>query len=390
MLAKSSLRHPDGAVYFITNEPEENMIVTASISSDGSLRLDRAVAAGGHGLHGVTANNGNTATDGLFSQGSIQASAKGGVLAAVNPGSNTVSLFSINPRKPTNISPLGDPISSEGEFPVSLAFNNDGSRLCVLNGGKVNGVNCYTVDNKTGLVPIRNSLRYLGFNQTTPANGPPGTVSQIIFSADGKKLLASYKGAATAAAPGYLAAWDVQPDGSLSAEHTQIALAQGGMLAFSLTPIPRENAFFVTDPGLGFDIVDLSGRKRDAAVPVSGQMATCWSARSPTTGSYYAIDVAGNVIREVQLDGNLKSTVVGSYSVPAGTAPLDGEVATIRGKDYLYVLGANTTSVEAFSLNGPGQAKRVTAVDIAGPARAAGISIHGANLQGMTTFVPSH
>ena len=51
-------------------------------------------------------------------------------------------MFNIDPRKPTSITPLGDPISSEGEFPQSIAFNGDGSRLCVLNGGAVNGVKC--------------------------------------------------------------------------------------------------------------------------------------------------------------------------------------------------------------------------------------------------------
>ena len=48
-------------------------------------RLDRAVAAGGRGLHGQTAN-GNTGPDGLFSQGSVQVSAKNRLLATVNVG----------------------------------------------------------------------------------------------------------------------------------------------------------------------------------------------------------------------------------------------------------------------------------------------------------------
>ncbi|KAI0832110.1 hypothetical protein BC628DRAFT_1336224 [Trametes gibbosa] len=399
MFTHSSQRHPDGAAYFgpglsssqktvITNEPEENMIITAAIGSDGTLRLDRAVSAGGRGLHGVTANAGNTGVDGLFSQGSIQTSAKANVLATVNSGSNTVSLFSIDPRKPTNITPLGYPVSSEGEFPSSLAFNADGSRLCVLNGGMVNGVLCYTVDKTLGLVPIPNTLRSLGFNQTTPANGPPGSVSDIAFSEDGRTLLVSYKGTATA--PGYLAAWDVQADGSLSAQHREIALAQGGMVAFSLTPIPQQNAFFVADPGVGYDIVDLSGKKRDAATAVNGQMATCWSAYSSKTGTYFAIDVGANTIREVQLDGNLKGSIVGSYPLAAGTSPLDSEVATIRGKDYLYVLGANATSVEVFALNGPGKAKQIATVNVSGPARSVGIPIHGANLQGMATYVSGY
>ncbi len=60
----------------------------------------------------------------------------------LQPGSSTVTLFSIDPKTPTNIKRIGNPISSEGEFPMSLAFNSDGNRLCVLNGGTVNGVMC--------------------------------------------------------------------------------------------------------------------------------------------------------------------------------------------------------------------------------------------------------
>ena len=84
----------------ITNGPNENLVVTAAINSDGTLvcarismsrpesderlqRLDRAVSTGGRGLHGETAN-GNTGADGLFSQGSVQVSSKKNLLATVN------------------------------------------------------------------------------------------------------------------------------------------------------------------------------------------------------------------------------------------------------------------------------------------------------------------
>ena len=209
---------------------------------------------------------------------------------------------------------------------MSVAFNNDGSRLCVLNGGAVNGVkyayplphtssqklthaccSCFTVDKKQGLMQLPNTLRYLGLNQTTPPNGPPGSVSHLTFTEDDSKLIASYKGNN---GPGYLNVWDVQKDGSLSAQVTQVPLANGGMVAFSLTHIPGENAFLLTDPGVGFDIVDFSGKKRDSSVAVNGQMATCWSTRSAKTGNYYTIDVGGNTIREVHIDGSLKGSVV--------------------------------------------------------------------------------
>lgn len=56
------------------------------------------------------------------------------------PGSNTLTLFSINEQNPVDISVIGQPQSTEGEFPISVAFNKDGSKACVLNGGQVNNV----------------------------------------------------------------------------------------------------------------------------------------------------------------------------------------------------------------------------------------------------------
>lgn len=51
-----------------------------------------------------------------------------------------MSLFSIDPKDPLQISQIGEPVSSEGEFPMAVAFNGNGTQACVLNGGQVNGV----------------------------------------------------------------------------------------------------------------------------------------------------------------------------------------------------------------------------------------------------------
>ena len=55
-------------------------------------------------------------------------------------GSNTVSVFAIDRSNPAKLSIIGKPVSSGGEFPNSLAINKGGDRVCVVNGGKVNGV----------------------------------------------------------------------------------------------------------------------------------------------------------------------------------------------------------------------------------------------------------
>lgn len=92
----------------------------------------------------------------------------------------------------------------------------------------MDGVACYMLNGKAGLKPIPNTVRSLGINQTTPATGPAGSVSDVLFSEDGKQLLASVKGIPPV--PGFVASWAVASDGSLSKNFTKTAAATGGAL----------------------------------------------------------------------------------------------------------------------------------------------------------------
>ena len=49
-------------------------------------------------------------------------------------------MFSINANNPSQLTMVGNPVSSEGEFPMSVAINENATMVCVLNGGAVNGV----------------------------------------------------------------------------------------------------------------------------------------------------------------------------------------------------------------------------------------------------------
>ena len=125
---------------------------------------------------------------------------------------------------------LGKRLTAWYQFPVAVARSpGKHSQVCVANGGKVNGVACFHVDNERGLTPMGNTVRPLGLNQTTPATGPPGTVSDILFSEDGKKLLVSVKGVPPI--PGFIAQWDVAADGSLSKNFTALTATAGGLVS---------------------------------------------------------------------------------------------------------------------------------------------------------------
>jgi len=378
-----------GAAYFMTNEPDGNFIVSMDIGSDGKLCLAQATPTGGEGAHGMDTDSPTPGPDALFSQGAVKASAKAQVLAAVNAGSNTISMFSINPDQPSQLEAIGKPVCSEGEFPMSLAFNADGTMLCALNGGEVNGVQCYKVDPQNGLQAINGTTRSLGLNQTTPASGPAGSTSHVIFSENGQQLVASIKG--TPPTPGFLAVWNVSQDGTLSDDFAQVAPGQGGLLPFSMTVVPGENAILATDAGVGFDLFDMSNgatnSSNSSVVPIQGQGATCWSSFSNQTGNFYLTDIKTSMVTEVNVDKNLKGTIVKQYPQANNSATIDNDVATVGGKDFMYVLTPNATAVNVLSLNAPGQAQNIQTLDFSGAAKKAGLTINPNNLQGMTAFV---
>ncbi|KAI0058207.1 hypothetical protein BV25DRAFT_1830389 [Artomyces pyxidatus] len=393
MVMNASTGFTQGAAYFLTNEPQGNFVVSADIGSDGTIALARAYATAGRGQHGLDGADG---PDGMFSQGAVKVSPATNLLAAVNPGSNTVSLFKIDPNTPSLLTQFGLPVSSEGEFPMSLAFNSAGNQVCVLNGGSINGVNCYMVDSTLGLVAMNNSVRSLGLNQTTPATGPAGSASHVIFSEDGKSLVASVKGVPPT--PGFFAIWDVASDGTLSQNFTKVNPPTGGLLPFSMTAIPGKNAILATDAGVGVDILDMSNLQpaingstnstgESSILPIQGQGATCWSTFSPQSGNFYVTDIDTSMVTEVGLDANLKPSIVKQYPQGNNSATIDLDAATIGGKDFLYILMPNVTSVQVMAVNGPGQAQNIQTVDISGPAAQVGLTVSKANLQGMTAFI---
>lgn len=55
-------------------------------------------------------------------------------------GSDTVVAFKINPADPTDLKMIGQPVQSQGDFPVSVALNKAADKACVLNSGRRDGI----------------------------------------------------------------------------------------------------------------------------------------------------------------------------------------------------------------------------------------------------------
>ncbi|VDB99965.1 unnamed protein product [Peniophora sp. CBMAI 1063] len=330
----ASLLH---TLYFINNDPAGNYVVAASIDANGLPTGSSATHAGGVGVHGM--GSFGLGPDGTFSQGIVQVHQDNDWLATVNTANHTVVLFGIDPYDPLRLTMIGKPVSTQGDSPNSVAFNDAGNRLCVLNTGTTNGIACFDVT-KTGLVLQEESVRSLGLAlQTVPATGPFNTASQIVFTRDQKNILVAVKGTPTE--PGFFAVWPInESTGQLAEEYTRIPAPPGGGLPFSLKPIPGTDSFVGADFAIGYDIIefnkgatDLTARTK--ALPIEGQVGACWSTYSAARDSYYIVDVAG-VVTEVKVDTQLRTSTVNNFTVPA--PPIDSVALDIGRKSYFYTL----------------------------------------------------
>lgn len=117
------------AVYFLDNNPSGASVVSLNILSNGTLSNPVRTFTNGNGSYGkwVAANppppdnTGFSGPDSLFSADSIVVS--GNFLFVVNPGSNTLSLFNIDFGAPQQLTFIGEPANTLGDFPVSVAYS---------------------------------------------------------------------------------------------------------------------------------------------------------------------------------------------------------------------------------------------------------------------------
>lgn len=169
-------RGQTATVWTMSNEPAGNAVLAFALV-DGQLIPLGSVPTGG------TGSGGREPDFGLGNAHAIQLSSDYGRMFVVNPGSNDVSVFSVNGNRLT----LLQRVASGGNQPLSVTVN--GSLLYVLNGGgnvgDVDNITGFRIGNNGRLTQISDSTRPLSAAATAPA--------QIEFSPDGSVLVVTEK-----------------------------------------------------------------------------------------------------------------------------------------------------------------------------------------------------
>lgn len=366
------------AAYFITNE-DENMVVSLPIGEDGMLGDGSMVATGGAGSASIDGStNEPAAVDPLVSQSALTIAGKS--LFAVNAGSNTLSMFSIDPADPTKLTMVGKPIEVPGEFPNTVAASSKNNVVCVGTTGAVAGVSCATFSKKGGIGSM-DALRPFDLGQTTPPVGPTNTVSQLFFSEDEGTLYSTVKGDPTVNNVGFLAAFPVQPacSGGVSTEAV-MSTPSDTLVLFGSSIIPGSTDIFVTDASFGAAVLSV-GTDRKAETKgrgvVDGQAATCWATVSPATKTAFVTDVAVNRLVEMSVeDASILNEIDLSANGQSGMIDLKAAGQMI----YVLAPGSNETEPAVVVVNAQTresvQVKDLGSMGVTG--RVQGMAIFGA------------
>lgn len=286
-------------------------------------------------------------------------------------------MFSVSSSDPTDVQLLGEPQSTNGEFPTSVAASMALGLVCVANTGVQGGVSCGTFSSQ-GMSTF-DALRPLNVGATqNPPLGPTPGVGDIFFSEDDSCLVVMVKGNMKPAFTGYAAKYDVV-NNQVATTGTQATPPGSGAL-FGTGLIPgSNNIVYTSDASFGaltLNLDDLAGTPL-AVTNVTGQVASCWAQISSVTGTGFITDPGVNrlVVTNYQ-----SGAIVQEYYPPN---PFKGMTDFRTVGNYLWALaGSNGTfpaSIVAFDISGgPGKVVQIQTYAIPGA---------GTNTQGLAVVL---
>jgi hypothetical protein len=307
-------------------------VIAFAQQPDGQLSQEEVVSTGGLGGAADGASN-------LASQGSLTYDPGHHLLFAVNAGSDTISVLSVEGSHVH----LDQVLGSGGEFPDSIAVR--GNLVYVVNAGGAGSVSGFWILGQY-VVPIPRSTRSLGLDNANPPGFHSGP-GQVIFSPNGSELLVTTKESTNS-----IDVFEVGLSGYLSAAPTTTPDDTSGPFSFATTPSGQlvvaevaVSALHTFAFGPGGTLTSLA-----ASVP-DGQLAQCWVIAAD--GFYYVVNGRSADLSEYAVAADGTPSLVASVAARTGTGSVD-LTASADGK-YIYAeAGAGGGTVFEFRINSDG------------------------------------
>ncbi|GAB2196197.1 lactonase family protein [Sessilibacter sp. MAH4] len=313
----------------LTNDLENNeLMVFAQLPGQQGLKLIQSIATGGTGLQAALGNQ-----DGLI------VSEDGNYLYAINPGSDSLSVFAI---KSTGVE-LIQTVSSQGIMPLSLTQNDD--LLFVLNGGS-DSIAGFSINSDGTLAFIDESLGQLSSTGTAPA--------QVSFTPDGAFLIVTEK------VTGVISTFPVTDDGVIG-ERAGIASEKPFPFGFDFDRfghvLVSEANPFGTDGGsvTSYNISASGNLELLDSAELNGQRATCWLKTGKGGRFAYVSNTFSETISlySVDRDGDLVLTGDDGLVAELETGDVPIDIAFSDNGRIFYVLNeGNDGSIASYQVTG--------------------------------------
>ena len=330
------------ALFVQTDTLSGNTILSYSRSDDGSLTLAGSYATGGLGGQAT-----GSSADPLASQGSLVLTNDGKTLLAVNAGSDSVSVFSVEGTDLHRTEIIG----SGGQFPVSIAVH--GFDVAVLNSGGSGSVAEFA-QFFGHLFPLPWETRSLGLTNTNPPFYLAGT-GQVGYTPDGRHLVVTDKHSTDA-----IQTFSVSPFGDLGTAPVTTASQTPVPFAFNFDRAGRLVVAEALNSNVSTYTVNADGTLTSIGTVSDGGTALCWI--SSSNGFYYGSN-AGT--------GTVSSFTVGAGGVPvldqataATTHPGTTDSVVSPDGSILYVESGGSGLLDAFRIQANGTLTAVQTVAI--------------------------
>jgi len=365
---------PEGALYAMTNQPH-NQIVVFARAADGSITEVQRVDTRGAG----SLNNPPFPQDHLDADNEIELTAEGTLLFAVNAGDDTVSSFRVSPHGQLT---LVDRKPSGGHHPVSL--DSYKGLLYVVNeldqsGNDVSGLR-YTP--RGTMTPIPGSTRSLA-TPYSPNNGfgfAAPLADQVLFSPDGREL--SVPERTSNSFHGQIDTFAMAGDGTPGLAQTN---ASNGFIPFGLAWDPKGH-LIVANAGSPFVNPQFQGsassysRSGTTLTPIDNQssngLATCWV--SITNNGKYAFmsNQHSQDLSRFAIGKNGQLTLLGTVptSGPGADAALSGNSHYLYILDVLNANGSHGALIDSYRVGPDGSLVHLATTDPGIPDSASGLA----------------
>ncbi len=329
-------------VYLNDNTAGHNTIAGFTRNADGSLTpiAGSPFATRGAGLGSI-----------VGSQGSIQATADGQFVLAVDAGSNQVSALRIG-RDGSLAEVKGSPVWSGGVEPVSIAVH--GSLVYVANEG-AGGVGA----NYTGFRLTRTG-RLVAIPRSTFALSATANPGDVLFNSTGTNLIGIEVGT-TDPSTFLIDSFTVRPDGRITpAPGSPFPAQSAGPFGSEFSPA-NPSRLYVSNAHAGAGNGTVSAfqvGRHGVLTPIGGspyadnQTAPCWVEISHDGRYLFTVNTASTTISRyaIRADGSLQLLGSTPFSSGTGIRPFDARLDP-SGR-WLYVVDAALDAVTGFSVSG--------------------------------------